>query len=292
MRGDRETAETTSRIFDTTRRRSFPRHESSPRSPAARRPGPVPGRRGRPLRRPRSQQGAPDSRPGPDRDASTTGPRSRRPASREHSPPTSPTAHCGSSDYSRGRERTRVTGRLPRSRVRFDLRQGLAPVAAGCPSARAAIGCLRRQKIRARETMARYCVEELRAEVAELAVRLERDREDLSRSEITRETAAQVLAELSQPDGPAHDAPDSKEASAPHEVVAMRCRDGGRASWLRYCRKCEAPGWGRRPSPRGPQERVGRLWDVAYALPLSADERWGGRRVLLCACQPRAAART
>ncbi|MFE0178270.1 hypothetical protein ACFWZ2_38775 [Streptomyces sp. NPDC059002] len=40
-------------------------------------------------------------------------------------------------------------------------------------------------------------MEELQAETAELALRLEKGREDLSRWEITRETVVLVLAELS-----------------------------------------------------------------------------------------------
>jgi hypothetical protein len=48
--------------------------------------------------------------------------------------------------------------------------------------------------LQAREAAARQRVEELQAEAAELAVRLEKVREDLSRLEITRETVTQVLA--------------------------------------------------------------------------------------------------
>lgn len=62
-------------------------------------------------------------------------------------------------------------------------------------------------ELQARESAARQRVEELQAEAVELAVRLEEDREDLSRLEITWETFAMVLAELSaaeaDPDVPA-----------------------------------------------------------------------------------------
>jgi hypothetical protein len=44
------------------------------------------------------------------------------------------------------------------------------------------------EELQAREAAARRRVEELQAEAAELAARLERAREDLSRWEITRET--------------------------------------------------------------------------------------------------------
>ncbi|MEU2624940.1 hypothetical protein ABZ642_43695 [Streptomyces sp. NPDC007157] len=81
------------------------------------------------------------------------------------------------------------------------------------------------EELQARETAARQRVEELQAEAAELAVRLERAREDLSRLEITRETVAQVLAELSAaeaaPEARVKDALGPEEASAPHGVGVM-----------------------------------------------------------------------
>ncbi|MEU6841703.1 hypothetical protein ABZ930_07495 [Streptomyces sp. NPDC046716] len=49
----------------------------------------------------------------------------------------------------------------------------------------------------AREAAARRLLEELRAETAELALRLQAAQEDLSRWEISRETVTKVLAELS-----------------------------------------------------------------------------------------------
>ncbi|MGW2552971.1 hypothetical protein [Streptomyces sp. NPDC001635] len=68
-------------------------------------------------------------------------------------------------------------------------------------------------------------MEELQSEAAELAIRLERAREDLSRLEITWETVTQVLAELSaaeaEPDIASGDAPESNETSAPHGVGVM-----------------------------------------------------------------------
>lgn len=81
------------------------------------------------------------------------------------------------------------------------------------------------EELQAREAAARQRVEELQAEAAELAVRLEKARADLSRLEITRETVAQVLAELSAaqaaPEAEARDAPEPKEAPAPHGVGVM-----------------------------------------------------------------------
>jgi hypothetical protein len=50
------------------------------------------------------------------------------------------------------------------------------------------------EELQAREAAARQRVEELQVEAAELAVRLAKAREDLSRWEITRETVTQVLA--------------------------------------------------------------------------------------------------
>ncbi|MFF4353820.1 hypothetical protein [Streptomyces sp. NPDC001530] len=81
------------------------------------------------------------------------------------------------------------------------------------------------EELQARESAARQWVEELEAEAVELAVRLERAREDLSRLEITRETVAQVLAELSaaeaEPDVAAEDVPEANETSVPHGVGVM-----------------------------------------------------------------------
>ncbi|WP_369383165.1 hypothetical protein [Streptomyces sp. cg36] len=81
------------------------------------------------------------------------------------------------------------------------------------------------EELQAREAAARRRVEELQAEAAELALRLERAREDLSRLEITRETVAQVLAELSAAEAEgnvaAGDTPEAKESSMPHGVGAM-----------------------------------------------------------------------
>ncbi|MFE2571973.1 hypothetical protein [Streptomyces mirabilis] len=81
------------------------------------------------------------------------------------------------------------------------------------------------EELQAREAAARQRVEELQVEAAELAVRLERARADLSRLEITRETVAQVLAELSAaeaaPEVPARDEPETGEASVPHGIGVM-----------------------------------------------------------------------
>jgi hypothetical protein len=96
-------------------------------------------------------------------------------------------------------------------------------------------GCWVSSRLQAREAAARVRVDELQAEAAELAVRLERAREDLSRLEITRETVAQVLAELStaeteaEPDVSAEHVPEPEEALAPHGVgvmVVLPWRDG------------------------------------------------------------------
>lgn len=81
------------------------------------------------------------------------------------------------------------------------------------------------EELQAREAAARQRVEELQSEAEELALRLERARKDLSRLEITRETVAQVLAELSaanaEPDIPAEDPSAPHETSAPHGVGVM-----------------------------------------------------------------------
>ncbi|MEU6184040.1 hypothetical protein [Streptomyces coeruleorubidus] len=81
------------------------------------------------------------------------------------------------------------------------------------------------EELQAREAAARQRVEELQAEAAELAVRLEKARADLSRLEVTRETVAQVLAELSAAeaasDGEAHEAAELKEAPAAHGIGVM-----------------------------------------------------------------------
>jgi hypothetical protein len=79
------------------------------------------------------------------------------------------------------------------------------------------------EELQAREAAARQRVEELQVEAAELAVRLAKAREDLSRWEITRETVTQVLAELSAAEDvpKARDAPESQEAPAPHGIGVM-----------------------------------------------------------------------
>lgn len=79
------------------------------------------------------------------------------------------------------------------------------------------------EELQAREAAARQRVEELQVEAAELAVRLEKAREDLSRWEITRETVAQVLAELSAAEdvSEARNVPEPQEAPAPHGIGVM-----------------------------------------------------------------------
>jgi vacuolar-type H+-ATPase subunit I/STV1 len=76
------------------------------------------------------------------------------------------------------------------------------------------------EKLQMREAAARQRAEELRAEATELADRLEKAREDLSWLEVTRDTVAQALVELSaakaEPHVPTEDAPESEEAPAPH----------------------------------------------------------------------------
>lgn len=81
------------------------------------------------------------------------------------------------------------------------------------------------EELQAREAAARQRMEELQVEAAELAVRLERARADLSRWEITRETVVQVLAELSAAEAPPEVVPrnasEPKEAPAPHGIGVM-----------------------------------------------------------------------
>ncbi|MFB8183300.1 hypothetical protein ACFC8N_46485 [Streptomyces sp. NPDC055966] len=81
------------------------------------------------------------------------------------------------------------------------------------------------EELRAREAAARRRVEELQAEAVELAIRLDKAREDLSRLEITRETVTQVLADLSAAEAEPHVAPgvvpEASEGSVPHGVGVM-----------------------------------------------------------------------
>jgi hypothetical protein len=83
------------------------------------------------------------------------------------------------------------------------------------------------EELQAREAAARVRVEELQAAAVELAMRLEEAREDLSRLQITRETVAKVLAELSaaesetELDGPRGDVPEPEATSAPHGAGVM-----------------------------------------------------------------------
>ncbi|GGW85013.1 hypothetical protein GCM10010350_82080 [Streptomyces galilaeus] len=81
------------------------------------------------------------------------------------------------------------------------------------------------EELQAREAATRQRVEELQAEAAELTVRLEKAQADLSRLEITRETVAQVLAELSAaeaaPEVGARDGLEPKETPAPHGIGVM-----------------------------------------------------------------------
>ncbi len=89
------------------------------------------------------------------------------------------------------------------------------------------------EELWAREAAARRCAEKLQAEAAELALRLEKVREDLSQLEIARETVTQVVADLlaaqAEPQVVAVDVPDGNERSAPHGVGVMMVppwRDG------------------------------------------------------------------
>jgi hypothetical protein len=52
------------------------------------------------------------------------------------------------------------------------------------------------EELQVRKAAVRQRVEELQSEAAELALRLEKAREDLSRRGITRETVAQVLTDV------------------------------------------------------------------------------------------------
>jgi hypothetical protein len=72
------------------------------------------------------------------------------------------------------------------------------------------------EELEAREAAARVRVEELEAEIAELTARLEGERQVWSRLRVTRETVAQVLAELS--------GQDLAETAPPREPVAAEAR--------------------------------------------------------------------
>ncbi|WP_229924154.1 hypothetical protein [Streptomyces capillispiralis] len=84
-----------------------------------------------------------------------------------------------------------------------------------------------------REAAARRRVEELQAEAAELALRLEAAREDLSRLEITRETVTKVLAELSAADADVEsDGPAEPESHGVGAMMVPPWREGLAATVL------------------------------------------------------------
>jgi chromosome segregation ATPase len=104
------------------------------------------------------------------------------------------------------------------------------------------------EELEARETAARVRVEELEAEIAELTARLVGEREVWSRLRVTRETVAQVLAELSGRDV-AETAP-LQEPVAPRRRSPKRgwwgrswCRTGGKVSRRTSYRMCTATSW-------------------------------------------------
>jgi len=72
------------------------------------------------------------------------------------------------------------------------------------------------EELESREVAARARVEELEAEMAELTVRLEAERERLSRLVITRETVAELVAEagVREPEPTGASGPDTAEAAA------------------------------------------------------------------------------
>ncbi|MEU8868726.1 hypothetical protein [Streptomyces umbrinus] len=72
------------------------------------------------------------------------------------------------------------------------------------------------EELEAREAAARVRVEELEAEIAELTARLVGEREVWSRLRVTRETVAQVLAELS-----GHDAAETATGQQPVAAEAL-----------------------------------------------------------------------
>lgn len=80
------------------------------------------------------------------------------------------------------------------------------------------------EELQAREAAARQRVGELQAEAEELALKLEKAQEDLSRLEITRETVTELLAELSaaedtaQVDASAEKVSANEEAAVSHGV--------------------------------------------------------------------------
>ncbi|WP_394427394.1 hypothetical protein [Streptomyces sp. SGAir0957] len=93
------------------------------------------------------------------------------------------------------------------------------------------------EELEAREAAARRRVEELRAQVVELTQRLEAAQKDLSRWEITRETATKVLAELSaaEPDSDADVPVEPDPKPHPHGtgvVMVPPWREGLAATML------------------------------------------------------------
>lgn len=128
------------------------------------------------------------------------------------------------------------------------------------------------EELQAREAAARQWVEELQSEAAELAVRLEKARADLSRLEITRETVAQVLAELSAaqaaPEVEARDAPEPKKAPAPHGIGVMAVPPWRDDNLLARIAEAECEGWlgeieGLQVSLAGARDKIAQIGNAA-----------------------------
>jgi hypothetical protein len=75
------------------------------------------------------------------------------------------------------------------------------------------------EELEAREAAARVRVEELESQIAELTARLEAERETWSRLRVTRETVAEVVAEMSVPDTAGEPGPEEPAEPAPVRVV-------------------------------------------------------------------------
>lgn len=94
------------------------------------------------------------------------------------------------------------------------------------------------EQMEAREAAAGVRVEALESQIAELAERLEAERETWSRLRVTRETLAEVVAERSVPDTAGEPGPEEPAGSDARGGGAPWCPTGGKGCrWMR-CRGC------------------------------------------------------
>lgn len=82
------------------------------------------------------------------------------------------------------------------------------------------------EELEAREAAARLRVEELESQIAELTVRLEAEREAWSRLRVTRETVAEVVAEMSGPDATAGEPVAGEPVRVVGAIMVPHWREG------------------------------------------------------------------